>query len=334
MHRRLVDYSYTGSVRIYSPLHNVFEHFVQRLTEALDAGGVTSVRLQSRNGEVGEDRRAKALALGAHVRNVRRYVHRGGPNIVIWPLLGWWEMPLWRHRTHQTFIAMHDPEPLVRQNGLSPRAAKYSEMLSGSKWPHLVTMSPEAHAVATKYFDRERVHLVPHPMRAPNTCTGATSSGRRVLVLGQYKPARDLNVMEAIAQSLRAAGWEPIVAGRGWPPITGWRVVDGFLSEAEFSELLRSAAVLLLPYRYYFQSGVAMRALEAGVPIVGRSTGFLASILGAGFAGAVYDWDDPTSWLAAVEAAAEARSMQMCAAQAYSTRGATEWRTLIDRSNS
>jgi glycosyltransferase involved in cell wall biosynthesis len=318
-------------VRIYSPLHNVSEHFVERLIESLDAGGVSSVRLRSRNGEVGADWRAKAFAFGAHVRNVRRYARAGGPNVVAWPLLGWWEMPLWRHRNHKTLIAMHDPEPLVQQNGLSPRSAIRSAKVCGSKWPHLVTMSPEAYAVAANYFDPARIHLVPHPMRAPNP-DDLAAPGRSVLVLGQYKPARDLDAMTAIAPTLRAAGWDPTVAGRGWPPIPGWRVIDRFVSEVEFHELLRSAAVVLLPYRYYFQSGVALRALEAGVPVVGRDTGFLTAILGANFPGAVDDWDDPSSWLAAVEAAASARSDQICSAAAYSRRGATEWRTLLNRS--
>jgi glycosyltransferase involved in cell wall biosynthesis len=319
------------SVRIYNPLHNVLEHFVGRLIESLEVSGVSAVPLPSRNGEVQGNLGAKALALGAHVRNVRRYVRADGPNVVAWPLLGWWEMPLWRHQTHQTLIAMHDPEPLVRQNGLSPRAAARSARLSGSKWPHLVVMSPEAHAVAAKYFDPGHIHLTPHPMRAPGL-GNAAPAGRTVLVLGQYKPARDLDVLAAVAPSLRAAGWKPTVAGRGWPPIPGWRVIDRFLSESGFHELVGSAAVVLLPYRRYFQSGVALRALEVGVPVVGRRTGFLTSVLGANFPGAVDDWDNPDSWLAAVEAATYARADQMRAAAAYSSRGAAEWRALIDRS--
>jgi glycosyltransferase involved in cell wall biosynthesis len=192
-------------------------------------------------------------------------------------------------------------------------------------------MSPEAYAVVAKYFDAGRIHLAPHPMRAPDSINAA-QVGRTVLVLGTYKPARDLDVMAAIAPAFRAAGWELVVAGRGWPPIPGWQVIDRFVSETEFQELLRSAAVVLLPYRYYFQSGVALRALEAGVPVVGRRTGFLTSVLGADFPGAVDDWDDPGSWLAAVEAAAHARSDQIGAATAYSSRGAAEWQALIDRS--
>ena len=301
---------------------------MQRLIESLDQGGIHSDRLRSRSGEVGGDRRAKAVALGSHLWNVRSHVHAGSPNVVAWPLTGWWEVPLWRHRTHKTYIAMHDPEPLVAQNGLTAKSASRSAKLAGNKWPHLVTLSPEAYEVTTRFFDPDRVHLLPHPMRSPELGF-ATPPGKSVLVLGQYKPARDLDVMASIASSLSAAGWSPIVAGRGWPKVPGWNVFNRFVSESEFHELLAAASAVLLPYKYYFQSGVALRALEAGVPVVGRSTGFLTTILGANFPGAVRDWNDPTSWLDAVEAAAASRTYQMSSAADYSIRGARQWRDLM-----
>ncbi len=316
------------SVRIYNPLHNVLAHFTGRLIEGLGGQGLSTIELASRNGEVGRHPYGKALALGAHVRNARLHVRSGGPNIVTWPLLGWLEMPMWRHPLHETFIAMHDPEPLVRQNGISPCAAMFSAKLSGSNWPHLVTMSPEARAVTAKYFDTRRIHMLPHPMSRPKVAGPATSA-ETVLVLGQYKPARDLDAMVAIAPVLTRAGWNPMVVGRGWPDLPGWSVVNRFVTEEEFQQLLAGSAVLLLPYKYYFQSGVALRALEAGVPVVGRSTGFLTSILGKGFPGAVDDWDDPAAWLAAVRAAASGRTEQLRSATDYSNRGAVEWRELV-----
>ena len=158
-------------------------------------------------------------------------------------------------------------------------------------------MSPEAHAISARYFPEARVHLLPHPAKAPVLAGSEEATRRTVLVLGQHKPARDLDVMAAIAPSLRVAGWELTVAGRGWPPMPGWRVIDRFVEDSEFRALLDTQRVLLLPYRYYFQSGVALRALEAGVPVVGRQTGFLTSVLGDDFPGAVVDWNDPRSWI-------------------------------------
>ncbi|WP_407661938.1 glycosyltransferase [Mycolicibacterium chlorophenolicum] len=167
-------------------------------------------------------------------------------------------------------------------------------------------------------------------MRSP-AAAAAANQRPVVLVLGQYKPARDLNVMSAIAPQLRANGWQPVVAGRGWPEVPGWRVINRFLSRNEFTELLDASAVLLLPYQHYFQSGVALRALECGIPVVGRETGFLRSVLGPDFNGAVQRWDDPSSWAFAVDRATADAAGQIAAAQAYAFRATLDWRGLIER---
>ena len=315
-------------VKIYNPLHLVLGNFTERLIEVLDHQGIASIELPSRNGEVHGSKSAKAISFASHLRRARHYAGDPGPNIVTWPLLGWWEMPLWRHSRNKTFVIMHDPEPLIYQNGLSARAAEISSKLIGPDWPHMVTMSPEAYEVASKYFDSDRIHLLSLPMRSPQFYE-TMQTGRRVLVLGQYKPARDLDVMATIAPELRAQGWEPTVVGRGWPEIPGWDVVNRFLTESEFHNMLISSAVVLLPYRRYFQSGVAIRALEAGVPVVGRQTGFMTSIFGNNFSGSIENWDTPSDWINAIAAANFARADQMKAARDYSTKGATEWATLL-----
>lgn len=322
------DSSMAKSVRIYNPLHNVLSHFDLRLTECLQAGSISCEVLPSRNSEVGGDRVAKAVALATHLRNARRHARSGGTTIVAWPLLGWWDVPLWQNETHKTFIAMHDPEPLARQSGLSPRAAQLAVRITTARWPHVVVMSPEALAVVSHHIDSKRVHLVPHPMSTPLVRDNREPT-RTVLVLGQHKPARDIGVMAAMAPLLIARGWKPVVAGRGWPDIPGWRVVKKFLNDDEFQTLLASSAALLLPYQHYFQSGVALRALETGIPVVGRETGFLSEILGSEFPGAVSDWDNPACWAAAIEDATQAAESQLAAANQYSVRGEVEWRELV-----
>ena len=169
-------------VKIYNPLHQVLGNFTERLIEVLDHQGIASMELPSRNGEVDGSRSAKAISFASHLRKARHYASGPGPNIVTWPLLGWWEMPLWRHSRNKTFIIMHDPEPLIHQNGLSARAAEISSKLSSPDWPQMVTMSPEAYEVASNYFESDRIHLLPHPMRSPQFYE-TTQSGRRVLVL-------------------------------------------------------------------------------------------------------------------------------------------------------
>ena len=84
--------------------------------------------------------------------------------------------------------------------------------------------------------------------------------------------------------------------GRGWPQVTGWDVDARFLSEAEVTAALSSAECLVLPYSLYFQSDVAVRALESMTPVVGVRHPFLEDLLGPDWPGLVDDGD----WAAAV----------------------------------
>ena len=116
--------------------------------------------------------------------------------------------------------------------------------------------------------------LTMHPILDEQRLTPKTSRPS-VVVAGQYKPARDLELLAQLGPRLRDAGWTTTIVGRGWPPVPGWDVDDRFVPEDELDDLLGAAWALLLPYREYFQSGVAVRALENGTPTVGESTSFL-----------------------------------------------------------
>ncbi len=318
-------------VEIYNPLDKTLMHFTDRLVETLKTGELPAVVLPSREIDHIEKPISKFLALFTHLRDTRRYNNTSAIKIVTWPLLGWWELVLWRRKSDQNFVLVHDPEPLIRQRRLSPRVAKVVSRLCGLNLPHLVTMSPEANDVVKQLFPGGRIHLVPHPMRTPNADDSIHLS-RRVLVLGQFKSERDLDVMAAIGPLLREQGWDPTVAGRGWPSVAGWNLVSDFLSEEEFHSMLASSAVVLLPYRKYFQSGVALRALEIGVPVVGSQTGFLTSVFVADFPGAIANWDEPSHWLTAIESAISSRSVQLEAAAKYAERGVVEWAAMLKQS--
>ena len=83
------------------------------------------------------------------------------------------------------------------------------------------------------------------------------------------------------APVLADAGFELRIRGRGWPQIAGWDVDSDFLPEETLKLEIESAAALLLPYSYYFQSGVAVRAIESSLPVVGRRHDFLEAMLGS-----------------------------------------------------
>jgi glycosyltransferase involved in cell wall biosynthesis len=101
-----------------------------------------------------------------------------------------------------------------------------------------------------------------------------------VRVVGQYKPDRDIEALAAIGRALDGKAILE-VHGRNWPEIDGWTVVPGFVSEERLSELMAESSAVVIPYKNFFQSGIAIRALELGVPFVGPRDSVLADMVGA-----------------------------------------------------
>ncbi|MCR2764233.1 glycosyltransferase [Microbacterium sp. zg.B48] len=118
--------------------------------------------------------------------------------------------------------------------------------------------------------------------------------------MGQYKADRDIELLVDIAR-LADPAWELTVTGRGWPSVEGWKVDARFVTELEFQSSLSSASVVLVPYKRFYQSGVAIRALEAGTPVVGPRNSVLADIVGES-SGWLAD-DDAGSWIEAIRSA-------------------------------
>lgn len=120
--------------------------------------------------------------------------------------------------------------------------------------------------------------LVPHPMLKPKLAQQDVSELPLVRVFGQYKPDRDLESLAAVG---RALGGSAVleVYGRGWPNIDCWHVFPGFLDEKRLTELMVESSVILIPYKNFFQSGIAIRALELGIPFVGPRASVLADMV-------------------------------------------------------
>ena len=126
--------------------------------------------------------------------------------------------------------------------------------------------------------------LLAHPMFPPTpTVHGPSPVGSPrpvVRVLGQYKQDRDLEVLRLLASELRGQ-FELEIVGRGWPEIAGWRVDARFVAESELDLLIRTSDAVLIPYRRFYQSGIAIRALENGTPVVGRAGTSLDALYGS-----------------------------------------------------
>ncbi len=289
---------------VYDPLPEAFAHWERQLSATLGEK-VDFVRTQNE----GLGRGARIWALLRHVKTARRLLRSGRPVLVTWPLLGWLEVILWASPATTVYLSVHDPRPLRRQIGLG-KASAWLARRTPSRWrPKIIAYSSVALDTIRDTLPGTSITMLPLPMmpQAPQAPTLARP--RRVLVLGQYKPARDLDVLAMLGSRLPQAGIAGLIAGRGWPPVAGWEVHDRFLTEAEFDAELMSAGCLLIPYQHYFQSGVAARAVELGTPVVGAEHPFLCESLGlAGTPGIVCDVASPEAWMEAISASVETHS--------------------------
>lgn len=292
------------AVELVNPLPEALGHYQRELTDLLGTAGVTVTATTTASAERRGTGRSAASVL-AESLDARLRVTGPPPGVhrlVLWPVLGYPELLMWRGRARDTSIVFHDPRPLRRQVGLGTGACRLTRVAGNVR----CTRGMLVHSAAALVAVEERgftADLLPHPILAPV----AREAGRQTataLVLGQYKEARDLSVLKPLATRLLALGLYPRIVGRGWPSVPGWDVEDRFVSETEFDDLLRSSAVVLLPYTRVYQSGVAVRAAELAVPVVGGRATNLPELYGAAWPGLLAG-DDAASgvdaWADAVE---------------------------------
>lgn len=216
------------------------------------------------------------------------------PVIVLWPSLGLIDLALCRMSRGPRSVIVHDPVPLRRQVGYGRLGRALGRW--GSRGPRVSVIAHTKLAVRALHdLGIECEVVLPHPvMKNDRESVIATAPRPTVLVAGQCKGARDMELLDALPELLPDE-WELRVCGRGWPDLTGWTVDSRFLSEAELDEELGRAHAVLLPYQYYFQSGIATRAYELGTPIVARRHEFVEQLYGSEWPGLV-DAGDARAW--------------------------------------
>ncbi len=244
--------------------------------------------------------------------------------IVTWPPIGYWDVLIARLVAGpRTTVVIHDPEPLVRAVGYG-RGAAWAAGTRRLSTCNVVTHSARAANTVRQATRRPDVAMVPHPMLAPRARERSLAPPITVRVLGQYKADRDTAALGAFAAAAPAE-WRCEIWGRGWPQVHGWVVTSRFLGEAEFSHRIAEADVVLIPYTRFYQSGVAIRCLEAGVPVVGPVDSSLAELLGSDSGWLVRSGD----WMGAVHYALEDTGAKVyeVALDAYeaATQGWRDW---------
>ena len=286
---------FVRKIVIINPLAGAMHHYVRELSSVLQAMDFDVVVYEQFEPSLsGRSRIAWVLS---HFWTILR---RSRPtsttrSIVVWPAAGYWDLAVvgLMGGGHGR-VVIHDPVPLVNSLGYGRLARGLAVLGKGSCIVH----SAEAANQIPTVVDALQV---PHPILAgggigsefllslPSTDEGRSAlqagvsktvprARPLVLVFGQYKVDRDIPLMEEIAVQLDGR-FDLQVVGRGWPAVSGWEVTAAFVPESEVSELLESADVVLVPYRRFFQSGVALRCIESGTPVVAPARSSASTLL-------------------------------------------------------
>jgi hypothetical protein len=318
------------AVVLVNPLGPTLAHYCAELTETL---GPREVEIAPGASAPRAPVLARPAWLLRHLVGVARAARSARTVIVCWPLLGAFDV-IWaalvsRIGGGEVWVVVHDPEPLRRQVGLG-RSAWRAAAGAVRRAPRVRVVSHSAAAsAALAVLPSDRVVELPHPMLARRGPQVAVEAGEAtvVTVLGQHKAARDLAVLDGIG-ALAAERLPDVtlhIRGRGWPPVAGWSVDPTFLDEELFTDALERSAAIVVPYVRYFQSGVAVRAVEAGVGVVIPRTDFAERLLGPTYPG-LCDSMEPAEWVDAIVAVTKPEMRE-----ALLHRGASSARTARER---
>jgi hypothetical protein len=314
----------TLTMTLANPLGAGLAHYTESLDHVLQACGALTYRvdvIEPSSADYG-----KMRWLLNYLFRVRRRITQDAPEALIatWPAVGYWDLPALTMIAGRrpVFLVMHDPQPLVYARGYGTVAKALARRLSKGA---IVAHSPDAVRAIVDDAGMPRVFEALHPMFAPRSAPPVEGTRRNIRVLGQYKVDRDVAGLERLAASA-PLDWRLEIVGRGWPPIEGWDIRSEFVAEERFDELVRTSHVVLIPYSRFFQSGVAIRALEWGVPVVGPYASSLQIALGDDCRWLVKDGD----WASAVAAAVEEDREQVSArAQDLYDRVIRDWAKML-----
>lgn len=327
---------------VLNPLGVALSHYTEALLRQLADAGIESELVSIvEPSQSGKSRFQWLMAYSAMLFSAgRRTRKRHPPETVLltWPVLGFLDLLIVKvFCGNSGVIVYHDPRPLVRSAGSSKAVASLVRLVK--KRPGTLVHSKEAAQAMGVVGLSDSLTLVPHPMlpTAGSVKEPALSReiGRRprVRVLGQYKADRDVDLLKLLAGRL-GSKYDFDIVGRGWPAVKGWNVDARFVSEDELEELIVTSGAIIIPYKRFYQSGIAIRALEQSIPIVGRVETSLGELYGPQSRLLVAAEDElpgleVEAWVSAIEYALDqGRTETVLAAKLFHEEAARGWALL------
>lgn len=320
-----------ADLQFVNPIPSALAHYSRELTETVSGVGAGAslaewVRpVEGMNGALG-----RAQMLSNALMNVASAKRSNFPIMQLWPSLGILEARLWSSRSQPRAIVLHDPVPISPRYGHGKWSEWWAKRANPSTSPLVVVHSEYALSMAEDRLPNHRVIYVLHPILSKQTRREKTAE-RSVIVAGQFKTERDLNLLAKLGPLLRSQGWTTRIVGRGWPKVSGWDVDARFVPEDELDDLLGSAWVLLLPYKNYFQSGIAIRALEQGTLTVGPRSSFLEALYGSSSTFMVDGDGTAEDYVAAISSVRSGQAVGQVFDK-YAGRVQISWRSFLDSS--
>lgn len=331
-------------VIVINPLGGALSHYTTALRQHLaDAGVEAEIRSIPEPSFSGTSRLTWLLhyiGLLVSAGQRSRQWHGQMRVLVTWPVLGFWDLLLIKFLCGSSgLVVYHDPKPLVRATGSSPWVSGLVRLVRNR--PGVLVHSREAAHAMGELGLADGLSLVAHPVhhsrpgRQGRPPEGSRHGSRpRVRVLGQYKQDRDIELLESLAAGL-GTDCEFEIVGRGWPTVKGWQVDSRFVSEVELDHLINTSDALIIPYKRFYQSGIAIRALEQSVPVVGRADTSLRDLYGAESPLLVKENGgsqnpDVDAWARSLEfALSKGQAEASCALKLYHERATRDWTSLI-----
>jgi GT2 family glycosyltransferase len=326
---RIQDDQAVRPVIIVNPLAAALAHYQKETVSVFDAAGVpVSVLSAPEPSHAGTGRLTWLRAVNGLYSQAGRMVRRDPRSrlLVLWPAVGYIDLFLLAAHGLRGSVIVHDPHPLVRAIGYGPLVRRVATRLC-AKTITLIALSRGAAVEISRDSGRMRVETLPHPILPPAPVSSSAPASGPIRVLGQYKKDRDLDALAEIGRAFHD-DIDLHIVGRGWPQVPGWSVESRFVDEDEMDELIQGSAVVVVPYRRFYQSNIGIRCLEQGTPIVAPAHDFLIDVLGHDFPGLV-DPKVPGGWADRVRQSIDAgyEPMLVAAADWRQTclRKWTEW---------